>query len=87
MPAFLRLYLLQSLLILAKRILAFMMIRPCMPSLIMLVVAMIPLPKQLAMVAQPLLALVPTMVLERELAEIPVPLHPSVSLTATMGMS
>jgi hypothetical protein len=63
MPAFLRLFLLQAVvvlllqavLILANRMLAFMMRRLCMPSLIVLVVAMIPLPKLPAM-AHPLLA-------------------------------
>jgi len=97
MPAFLRLLLqavllravllLQAVLILANRRLAFMMMRPRMPSLIILVVAIVPLPKLPAMVAQPLLALVPTVVLERELAEIPVPPHPSVSSSATLVMS
>jgi hypothetical protein len=114
MPAFLRVFLLQAVLllqaillllrtILGKQTLAFMMIRPCLPTLIIFAVAMIPLPKLPAMVAQPLLAvrsfithlssdltnshsqLVPTVVLERESAEIPVPLHPSVSSRAKMG--
>ena len=70
MPAFLRLQpvlllqavlllpavLLQAVLILAKRMFAFMKNRLRMPSLIILVAAMIPLPKLQPMVALPLLA-------------------------------
>jgi hypothetical protein len=61
MSAFLRLQavvllLLQAVLILANRMLAFMMIRPRMPSLIILVVAIVPLPKLSAMVPWPLFA-------------------------------
>lgn len=64
MPAFLRLQavpllqavLLQAVLILAKPMFAFMKSRPLMPSLIILVAAMIPLPKLQAAVVRPLLA-------------------------------
>jgi hypothetical protein len=66
MPAFPRLLLLlplrvlQAILllqtILGRRKLAFIVLRPCMPSLIIDVVAMIPSPKLPAMVVQPLLA-------------------------------
>ena len=61
MPAFLRVLLLQVVLlllqtILLKQMLTFMILRPCLPTLIIFVIAMIPLPKLPAMVAQPLLA-------------------------------